>query len=111
MPRIPRNYLETKFFHIMTQGINKSYIFENKKDAEYYVKLICELAIEEELKVDAYCVMSNHAHLLLNVSNIEKLSKYMRRLGTKYALYYNRKYNRVGYVFRNRYRAEAIFNE
>ena len=55
--------------------------------------------------------MSNHAHMLIQTENLQALSKYMQRLNTKYGKYYNKKYTRVGYVFRDRYKAEGIYNE
>lgn len=55
--------------------------------------------------------MSNHAHMLIETEEIKELSKYMQRLNTKYGKYYNKKYNRVGYVFRDRYRAQGIYTE
>ena len=55
--------------------------------------------------------MSNHAHMLIQADNIKELSKYMQRLNMKYGIYYNKKYNRVGYVFRDRYLSEGIYNE
>lgn len=38
MPRIPRMYLKTEYFHVITQGINKSYIFDLPTDIKYYIK-------------------------------------------------------------------------
>ena len=55
--------------------------------------------------------MNNHAHILIKAEKINELSKYMQRLNTKYARYYNKKYNRVGYVFRDRYKSEGIYSE
>ena len=55
--------------------------------------------------------MNNHAHILIQTESIEELGKYMQRLNTKYGKYYNQKYNRVGYVFRNRYKSEGIYSE
>ena len=55
--------------------------------------------------------MNNYAHILVEAKEINELSKYMQRLGTKYAKYYNKKYNRVGYVFRDRFKSEGIYNE
>lgn len=112
MPRISRTtYIKTIFFHIITQGINKSYIFERSGDIKYYIKLINKLSTEHNVEILAYCVMNNHAHMLVKATKIEELSKYMQRLNTKYAKYYNTKYNRVGYVFRSRYKSEGIYNE
>lgn len=111
MPRCPRGYLNTSFFHVMTQGINKSYIFENPKDILYYTNKMSKLAKDQNIEIVAYCIMSNHAHLLIQTSQINELSKYMQRLNTSYAKYYNKKYNKVGFVFRNRYEAEGIYGE
>lgn len=111
MSRIPRNYIKTSFFHVITQGINKSYIFERAEDIKYYIKIMYQLTKEQEIKVIGYCIMSNHAHMLIETEEIKELSKYMQRLNTKYGKYYNKKYNRVGYVFRDRYRAQGIYTE
>lgn len=111
MPRISRNYSKTSYFHVITQGIDKRFIFNSKEDIQYYIKSIYILSKFENIKIISYCIMNNHAHLLLNVASIESLSKYMQRLNTKYAKYYNAKYDRVGYVFRDRYRSEGIYSE
>lgn len=111
MSRIPRNYIKTSFFHVITQGINKSYIFKRAEDIKYYIKIMYQLTKEQEIKVIGYCIMSNHAHMLIETEEIKELSKYMQRLNTKYGKYYNKKYNRVGYVFRDRYRAQGIYTE
>lgn len=111
MPRYPRKYLETSFFHVITQGIEKRYIFNNPEDIKYYIKLMYKLKEEHNIKVIAYCIMNNHAHILLNTDKISDLSKYMQRLNMTYGTYYNKKFNRVGYVFRDRFKAQGIYNE
>ncbi len=111
MPRFPRTYIKTIFFHIITQGINKSYIFERSEDIKFYLRMMKKLSKEQEVKILAYCVMNNHTHMLVKTNQTEKMSKFMQRLNTTYGIYYNQKYNRVGYVFRNRYKSEGIYNE
>lgn len=111
MPRFPRNYIKTSFFHIMTQGINKSYIFSKEDDIKYYISSMYKLKEEHEVKIISYCIMNNHAHILIETNTLKELSKYMQRLNTKYAKYYNKKYNRVGYVFRDRYKSEGIYSD
>lgn len=111
MPRFPRNYTETSFFHIITQGINKSFIFNNEEDIKYYIKTMYNLTEEQKIKIIGYCIMANHAHMLIQADNLKELSKYMQRLNTRYGIYYNKRYNRVGYVFRDRYKAEGIYSE
>ena len=55
--------------------------------------------------------MNNHAHILIKTDQIAYLSKYMQKLNTRYARYYNKKYNRVGYVFRDRFKSQVIYSE
>lgn len=111
MPRIPRMYLNTEYFHIMTQGINKSYIFDKAEDIKFYIKKIYELQNKHCIKIIDYCIMSNHVHILIHARKIKNLSEYMHTLNTMYACYYNKKYKRIGYVFRDRYKAEGIYSE
>lgn len=111
MPRVPRNYVQTSYFHVMTQGLNKSYIFEYSEDILYYINNMHALSEELNISIIAFCIMNNHAHLLLKVNNLKDLSKYMQRLNTRFGMYYNNKYDRVGYVFRDRYRAEGIYSD
>ena len=111
MPRFPRNYQKSTCFHVITQGINKSYIFEKAEDIKYYIKIMYFLSEELKIQIIAYCIMNNHAHMLLKINNIKDLSKYMQRLNTRYGIYFNKKYNRVGYVFRNRFKSEGIYSE
>lgn len=111
MSRFPRSHTQTTFFHVITQGINKSYIFQNAEDIKYYIKNMYKLEKELNVKLIAYCIMNNHAHMLLKTEKITELSKYMHRLNTIYAIYYNKKYSRVGYLFRDRYKSEGIYSE
>lgn len=111
MPREPRNNMKTSYFHVMTQGINKEYIFDKEMDIKYYIKIMYKQREEYNIKIISYCIMNNHAHILLSTGNVSNLSKYMQKLNTKYAIYYNKKYNRVGYVFRDRYKSEGIYDE
>ena len=70
-----------------------------------------EIKDKYNIKIIAYCIMKNHTHMLIETELIEKLSQYMHCLNTRYGIYYNKKYKRVGYVFRDRYKAEGIYSE
>ena len=111
MSRKPRSTMITSFFHVMTQGINKSYIFEEEKEIKYYINTMNSIKEKYNVKIIAYCIMNNHAHMLLNVEDIQDLSKFMHYLNTQYARYYNKKNNRVGYVFRDRFKSQGIYSE
>ncbi|MBI3335010.1 MAG: transposase [Candidatus Portnoybacteria bacterium] len=60
------------------------------------------------VKILAFCLMPNHIHLLLHQREDQGITRFMRKLGTGYALYFNKKYQRQGYLFQGRFRAILI---
>ena len=58
-------------------------------------------------EVHAYCLMGNHVHLLVQ-EKTQELARVMKRLGIRYAIWYNKRYKRVGHVFQDRYRSEVV---
>lgn len=111
MPRVGRNSLGTTYFHIMVQGNAREYIFENREDKEKYKYLLFKNSKEQGVEIFAYCILDNHAHILVKSSEQEKLSKFMTKANTSFAMYYNKEKNRVGYVFRDRYKCQPIYEE
>lgn len=95
----------------MVQGINKEYIFNQEIYIKKYLKFLKENQKQTSLKIIAYCIMTNHAHLLIKAENIQELSKFMQKVNSSYARYYNYMEKRVGYVFRDRFKSQAIMNE
>ena len=111
MPRIARNQIQTTFFHNMTQGINKEYIFEENRCKKKYMELLQKEANEFDIKLIAFTIMDNHAHILLYTESINHMSLFMKNINAKFAMYYNYIYKRVGIVFRNRYKSQPILSE
>lgn len=95
----------------MSQGINKEYIFEKEQDKKKYRKLLSQYFNKYNIEIIAYCIMYNHVHLLIKSEKIENMSNFMHQINMEYAIYYNKNRNRVGYVFRSRYKSEEINDE
>lgn len=111
MGRVPKNNINTPFLHIMIQGNNKDYIFKFKEDVEKYLNILKKTKENINVVIIAYCVMGNHVHLLFYSKNIGDLIRFMHDTNLIYARYYNKKYDRVGYVFRDRYKTQPINSE
>lgn len=112
MPRLARKDLSTSFFHVIVQGIKKEYIFEKDTYINKYLQLLNQYKDKFNIDILAYCIMNNHAHILLYIKDVKEMSMFMHRINSIYAKYYNGvKDKRVGYVFRNRYISEPIYNE
>ncbi len=110
MPRVSRNKVGANYYHIMTQGIGKEYIFNTHQDKKKIIKVLKKYFVGDEVTIYAYCIMDNHLHLLVKSLNDEQLSTIMLKVNTSYAIYYNREHKRVGFVFRDRFRAEPVYD-
>lgn len=108
MPRKASKDLSASFFHVIVQGVNKEYIFDKEHYIKKYLSLIDKYKRTYNIEILAYCIMNNHAHLLLQIQDYKQMSYFMHKINCIYAQFYNYKENRVGVVFRNRYVSEAI---
>ena len=110
MPRVARKQSNSGMYHVMVRGINRQDVFLDTEDVEHYLLTLQELKKDQGFSLYAYCFMSNHVHLLIKEGSIP-LSLLMRRLGSSYVFWYNRKYNRIGYLFQDRHKSEAVEDE
>jgi REP element-mobilizing transposase RayT len=110
MPRTERRISSTGVYHIMLRGINQQNIFEEDSDFKIFLKCIAESKKLSGFKLYAYCLMSNHVHLLIEEGD-EPLGIAFRRIGARYVFRYNWKYERNGHLFQDRYRSEPVEND
>jgi len=103
MPRIARAVAVGFPHHIVQRGNNKEKVFFNKKDREKYLSLLIKYADKWNSPVLAYCLMSNHVHLLARPKKEESLHKLMQGVTLCYTQYINRTYKRTGRLWESRY--------
>ena len=111
MARILKKNINTPFFHIMVQGVNREAIFAKDKDIKKFIKIIKETKEKIDVIILSYCIMNNHSHFLMYEENVDFLGQFMHDVNLRYAKYYNEKYERVGHVFRDRYKMQLIGTE
>jgi REP element-mobilizing transposase RayT len=111
MPRKPRENTEGKYYHVMVQGIGKEYIFPDDNCKGYFLASLQKAKLIKGINILAFCIMGNHAHVLVVSENNNALGQFFKRANAEYAMYYNRQNNRVGYVFRDRFKSESITDE
>lgn len=110
MPRKARELSPTGIYHVMLRGINQQQIFEDDEDFNVFLDILKYGKDMSGFKLYAYCLMGNHVHLLLEPCK-EDLGQIFKRIGVKYAHWYNTKYKRSGHLFQDRYRSEVIKDE
>ena len=89
------------------RGNAKQDIFLDKQDYSKFIKEICKTKEKYQYELYVYCLMTNHLHLIVYDKN-EKLSKILQSLTISYSSYWNRKYERVGHIFQNRFLSKNV---
>ena len=104
MPRLARLDAPGVLHHIMIKGIERRKIFQSNKDREDFLERLETLLPETKTTCYAWAFMPNHAHFLLRTGSVP-LANLMRRLLTGYVVNFNRRHNRRGQLFQNRYKS------
>ena len=105
--RTKRIQSEINIYHVIARGTGRQIIFEDDKDCELFLNLFGKALKDSGAEAYAWCLMSNHAHLLIR-SPIEALSGTMHSVLTSYAIYFNKKSERVGHFFQERFHSEPV---
>lgn len=129
--------IEDGYYHIYNRGVEKRIIFKDEQDHKVFLGYLKEYLspppkTEELLKsftlqgttfqgvphinknyfrrinLLAYCLMPNHFHLLIKQIKKDSMEGFMRSLATRYSMYFNKKYDRVGSLFQGIYKASMI---
>lgn len=108
MSRQARQYSQTGLYHIVFRGMNRQNIFEEENDYIKIMEIIQSLKQEMQFEIYAFCLMTNHVHILLKEHNMGDISIIMKRLLTRYAGWFNRKYSRSGALIANRYKSQPV---
>lgn len=111
MPRQARVRSETGIYHAMVRGNNKSVIFWCEEDYRKFIQIIYLVKEISGFDLFAYCLMDNHAHLLLKETDKVDVSDIMKRINIRYAMWHNYKYSRIGHFFQGRFKSEPVNDE
>ena len=109
MPRKPRIEIPG-YYHIVNRGVDRMNIFRHRDDYEYFEELMCLSLKNYGITLHNYCLMSNHYHLLIEITQAN-LSKFMRQLNMNYAIYFNKKYKRTGHLWQGRFKSWYVTDE
>lgn len=119
-----QSFVGGEYYHLYNRGIDKKVIFLDKEDYTHFLYLMYVCNTTKSIKIrdlgknfergetvvyiGAYCLMPNHFHILLRTKNENGVSKYMRKLLTAYAMYFNKKYSRTGRLFANTFKSSHV---
>ena len=107
MGRAKRIEYEGAIYHIVSKAVNEENTFKNDDDYKYFLQLICNIFIKNQVMLLSFALMKNHYHLLMKTEKAN-LSEIMHEVNSKYAHHFNSLYMRNGHLFNDRYRSYLI---
>ncbi len=110
MSRTFRLKSEESIYHIMCKSITEVNLFKDDDDKKKYLYFIKKYKTLYNFKLYGYCLMDNHLHLIID-ANGSDISKVMHGINFSYAMYFNKKHERQGHLFRDRFKSIIVDNE
>ncbi len=111
-------FSNNEYYHIYNRGVDKRNIFLETRDYIRFIKTIRSLKSQdsaflkkaESLGVEfiAYCLNPSHYHFILKQTSDNAISEFMYRLGTSYTIYFNKKHDKSGILFQDRFKSIRI---
>ena len=111
MPRIARSVLAGLPLHVVQRGINRQQCFFSDTDYAVYLKFLAEFSVRFGCSLHAYCLMTNHIHLLLTPERADACALLMKNLGQRYVQSVNRKLGRTGTLWGGRFKSGLVRSE
>ncbi len=112
MPRVGRVVLPGYPHHIVQRGHNRQVIFAQDEDCANYLENLQELKVTFGIGVYAYCLMTNHVHLLLQPGeSVAELGRFMKALSARTTRHFNRLEGRSGTLWESRYKSSPVQTE
>lgn len=114
------------YYHVYNRGVNKRRIFLDDEDYSVFLNLLKRYLsdkpvsdkkrreyvwLHNEIELLAFCLMPNHFHLLLYQISESAMTTLLRGVCTSYTGYFNKKYNRIGHLFQDRFKASMVTND
>ncbi|WP_216831529.1 REP-associated tyrosine transposase [Alkalihalobacterium elongatum] len=110
MARKPRIWFPGATYHITSRGNRRADIFYDLNDRYMYLSLLEKTRIQYPFHLHAYCLMTNHIHLLLETKDTPT-KDIIKKLHSLYAMYFNKRHDTSGHLFQGRYHAEIIHDD
>ncbi len=111
MPRLPRFNLIDIPQHVVQRGHNRHTVFLTDDDRACYLDRLAQGAVRHGVDVHAWCLMTNHVHLLLTPRRDRAVPHLLQYLGGQYVTYFNVLHGRSGTLWEGRYKASLVDTE
>ena len=111
MPRRARIMLPGVAVHVVHRGNNRAACFFRDEDRSFYLFHLGRLLPRTSCRLHAYCLMTNHVHLLLTAETSSGCALLMKGIAQLHAQYINKQYDRHGYLWEGRFKSCLVQSE
>jgi putative transposase len=108
MPRKARMYLPGVPAHVVQRGNNRDACFFAEEDFQFYKEVLAEGLKRYGAQLHAYCLMTNHVHLLITPHFTDSISRILQHIGRQYVCYINKTYKRSGTLWEGRHKSSLV---
>lgn len=106
-----RIHLPDLIFHVLNRGNNRQAIFAENKDYLHYLAILKKYKEKFQFKIFAYCLMTNHIHMILQTSRYASISKIMQSITIAHTRHYHYTYQSSGYIWQGRFRSPLVSSD
>ena len=111
MPRPLRIHLPDLIYHVLNRGNNRQVIFAEESDYQHYLDILKKYKEKFNFKIFAYCLMTNHIHLLIKTSANGTISEIMKAITIAHTRHYHHKYNASGHIWQGRFKSPIVSDD
>jgi len=108
---LKRIYLPGEIYFITTNTQNRQKIFQDGWVCKLFIDVLVECRRKYKFKLYGYVIIPDHVHLLIKQIEKNGIAKFMIRLCTSYSMYFNKKYERIGHLFQDRYKGALVLDD
>jgi putative transposase len=108
MPRISRALFDNCCCHIINRGNGRGEVFHKDGDYRAFIELMRQAREKYPIAMQAWCLMPNHFHLLVQLHEADQLNKFMQWLMTSHVRRYHSHYKTSGHVWQGRFKSFII---
>jgi putative transposase len=107
MPRPPRLHVPGGHYHVILRGNHREPLFSTPQDRCALNRILAEVVEGFQIRVHAFCWMTNHLHALIQVAD-RPLGESMKRVAMRYSRYRHKTLRTTGHLFERRYKAKLV---
>jgi putative transposase len=111
MSRPLRIHLPDLIYHVLNRGNNRQPIFIEDEDYLHYLDILKRYKEKFNFKLFAYCLMTNHVHLLIKTSSVATVSQIMKAITISHTRHYHLKQNTSGHIWQGRFKSPLVSDD